>query len=319
MKHLFYPSLVLAAFCTAGTSLGHAQQHKQLNVKKVQVSAPVEAQDVPALMDRNGVEFQPIDQVNWKEYPYKPQVAFRIAHTGKEILVHYRVTEVSVRAVAAADNGKVWEDACAEFFVSPEANDFYYNFECNCAAKLLIQAGRPGDRPMADPAVVATVKRWSSLGSEPFEERVGECTWELALVIRRRAKDVKAEDFADYILGYTCLNDVTARDVQKGDGQWTRGKSMDGFAPLGPVVTDEVDPAALDIETRLNGAVVQRGNTSQFMTAVPQLLEFITASMTLEPGDVVTTGTPAGVGPMVSGDTVEVTVQGIGTLRNHIV
>ena len=142
---------------------------------------------------------------------------------------------------------------------------------------------------------------------------------ELAFVIRRRAKDVKAEDFADYILGYTCLNDVTARDVQKGDGQWTRGKSMDGFAPLGPVVTDEVDPAALAIETRLNGTVVQQGNTSQFMTAVPQLLEFITASMTLEPGDVVTTGTPAGIGPMVPGDTVEVTVQGIGTLRSRIV
>lgn len=142
---------------------------------------------------------------------------------------------------------------------------------------------------------------------------------ELAFVIRRRAKDVKAENFADYILGYTCLNDVTARDVQKGDGQWTRGKSMDGFAPIGPVVTDEVDPAALAIETRLNGTVVQQGNTSQFMTAVPQLLEFITASMTLEPGDVVTTGTPAGVGPMAPGDTVEVTVQGIGTLRNHII
>ena len=127
------------------------------------------------------------------------------------------------------------------------------------------------------------------------------------------------EDFADYILGYTCLNDVTARDVQKGDGQWTRGKSMDGFAPIGPVVTDEVDPSGLAIETRLNGAVVQQGNTSQFMTAIPQLLEFITASMTLEPGDVVTTGTPAGVGPMTPGDTVEITVQGIGTLRNHVV
>ena len=142
---------------------------------------------------------------------------------------------------------------------------------------------------------------------------------ELAFIIRRRAKDVKAEDFADYILGYTCLNDVTARDVQKGDGQWTRGKSMDGFAPIGPVVTDEVDPSGLAIETRLNGAVVQQGNTSQFMTAIPQLLEFITASMTLEPGDVVTTGTPAGVGPMTPGDTVEITVQGIGTLRNHVV
>lgn len=151
-----------------------------------------------------------------------------------------------------------------------------------------------------------------------FVERL-DYEGELAFIIRRRAKNVKVEDFADYILGYTCLNDVTARDVQKGDGQWTRGKSMDGFAPIGPVVTDEVDPSGLAIETRLNGAVVQQGNTSQFMTAVPQLLEFITASMTLEPGDVVTTGTPAGVGPMTPGDTVEITVQGIGTLRNHVV
>ena len=157
-----------------------------------------------------------------------------------------------------------------------------------------------------------------SVHAPGFVERL-DYEGELAFVIRRRAKDVKAENFADYILGYTCLNDVTARDVQKGDGQWTRGKSMDGFAPIGPVVTDEVDPAALAIEIRLNGTVVQQGNTSQFMTAVPQLLEFITASMTLEPGDVVTTGTPAGVGPMAPGDTVEVTVQGIGTLRNHII
>ena len=142
---------------------------------------------------------------------------------------------------------------------------------------------------------------------------------ELAFVIRRRAKDVKAEHFADYILGYTCLNDVTARDIQKGDGQWSRGKSMDGFAPIGPLVTDEVDPADLPVETRLNGRVVQSGRTSQFMTAVPELLEFITASMTLEPGDVVTTGTPAGIGPMNPGDTVEVEIGGIGILRSHIV
>ena len=141
---------------------------------------------------------------------------------------------------------------------------------------------------------------------------------ELAFVIRRRAKDVKAEDYAGYILGYTCLNDVTARDIQKGDGQWSRGKSMDGFAPMGPVVTDEVDPADLAIETRLNGKVVQSGRTSQFMTKVPELLAFITASMTLEPGDVVTTGTPAGIGPMHPGDTVEVEVEGIGVLRNVV-
>ena len=141
---------------------------------------------------------------------------------------------------------------------------------------------------------------------------------ELAFVIKRRAKDVKPEDYADYILGYTCLNDVTARDIQKGDGQWTRGKSMDGFAPIGPLVTDEVDPADLGVETRLNGTVVQTGRTSQFMTPVPQLLAFITAAMTLEPGDVVTTGTPAGIGPMQPGDVVEVEIQGIGVLRNRV-
>lgn len=141
---------------------------------------------------------------------------------------------------------------------------------------------------------------------------------ELAVVIRRRAKDVKAENFASYILGYTCLNDVTARDVQQHDGQWTRGKSMDGFCPIGPWVTDEVDPGSLELETRLNGKAVQQGNTAQFLTKIPQLLEFITASMTLEPGDVVATGTPAGIGLMKPGDVVEVELEGIGILKNQI-
>ncbi|HIY22389.1 MAG TPA: fumarylacetoacetate hydrolase family protein [Candidatus Flavonifractor merdigallinarum] len=142
---------------------------------------------------------------------------------------------------------------------------------------------------------------------------------ELAVVVRRRAKDVKAEDFADYVLGYTCLNDVTARDIQKGDGQWSRGKSMDGFAPMGPLVTDEVNPADLGVETRLNGTVVQSGRTSQFITPLGELFAFITASMTLEPGDVVATGTPAGIGPMKPGDTVEVEIEGIGVLRSRVV
>ena len=94
---------------------------------------------------------------------------------------------------------------------------------------------------------------------------------------------------------------------------------MDGFAPIGPLVTDEVDPSDLAVETRLNGTVVQSGRTSQFMTRIPQLLEFITSAMTLEPGDVVTTGTPAGVGPVNPGDIVDVEIQGIGTLRSHII
>lgn len=142
---------------------------------------------------------------------------------------------------------------------------------------------------------------------------------ELAVIIRRRAKGVKAKDFPDCVLGYTCLNDVTARDIQRHDGQWTRGKSMDGFCPIGPWVTDDVEPSALKIETRLNGKTVQKGNTADFITRVGELIEFITASMTLEPGDVVATGTPAGVGPMVPGDIVEVEIEGIGILRNQII
>lgn len=151
-----------------------------------------------------------------------------------------------------------------------------------------------------------------------FVERL-DYEGELAVVIGRKAKDVKAKDFSDYVLGYTCLNDVTARDIQQHDGQWTRGKSMDGFCPVGPLVTDEVDPAALALTTRLNGKVVQEGNTANFITPVPQLLEFITASMTLEPGDVVATGTPAGIGPMIPGDAVEVELEGIGVLKNQII
>lgn len=141
---------------------------------------------------------------------------------------------------------------------------------------------------------------------------------ELGVVIKKRAKNVKEKDFADYVLGYTCLNDVTARDIQKADGQWASGKSMDGFAPIGPLVTDELDPANADIETRLNGKVVQKSNTSLFITSVAKIIEFITASMTLEPGDIIATGTPAGVGPMRPGDVVEVEVKGVGVLRTYI-
>ena len=156
---------------------------KSLLIKKFE-KCPALASEVPALMDVNDIEFNPIACVNWKEYPYQPEVKFRAAHTGDAILLHYQVTEASVRAVALADDGRVWEDACVEFFLSPEGNDFYYNFECNCATKLLLHGGLAGtERPGASEEVLKSVKRWSSLGTEPFEERVGECTWEVALVI----------------------------------------------------------------------------------------------------------------------------------------
>ena len=156
---------------------------KNLLIKKLG-ECPASASEVPALMDANGVEWNPIEIVNWKEYPYQPVVKFRVAHTGDAILLHYQVTEASVRAVATQDDGRVWEDACVEFFLSPEGNDFYYNFECNCATKLLLHGGLAGtERPGAPEEVLKNVKRWSSLGTEPFEEKVGECTWEVALVI----------------------------------------------------------------------------------------------------------------------------------------
>lgn len=158
-------------------------------------------------------------------------------------------------------------------------------------------------------------------GAVHAPEFVGRLDYEgeLGVIIRRRAKDVRAKDFSDYVLGYTCLNDVTARDVQQHDGQWTRGKSMDGFCPVGPWVVDELDLSALAVETRLNGKPVQQGNTADFITPIPQLIEFITASMTLEPGDVIATGTPAGVGPMIPGDIVEVDIEGIGVLKNAVI
>lgn len=144
-----------------------------------------------------------------------------------------------------------------------------------------------------------------------------EC--ELALVIKKRAHLVKKEDAGEYILGYTCLNDVTARDIQKFDGQWTRGKGFDTFCPMGPYVTDEADPAdGLLIRTFLNGELKQSSDTSKMMWDVPSLIEFITECMTLLPGDVVTTGTPAGIGPMQKGDTVTVEVERVGRLENTI-
>ena len=155
---------------------------KEITIKKIEVK-DVEAIQIPEILNREAVNFQPIDIVNWSDFPYQPKVEFRVAHTGDNLLVHYRVTEKSVRAVAPHDMGRVWEDACCEFFVQPGKEPFYYNFECNCAGTLLLNYGKVGDREPAPEAVASSVKRWASLGREPFEERIGECSWELALVI----------------------------------------------------------------------------------------------------------------------------------------
>ncbi len=142
---------------------------------------------------------------------------------------------------------------------------------------------------------------------------------ELALVIGKRAFQIKPDQVSNYILGYTILNDVTARDIQKLDVQWTRAKSFDTFAPIGPVITDEVNPSALQITTTVNGHIRQQESTAQMIWNIGDLLAFITQGMTLLPGDVVTTGTPAGVGPLLPGDVVTVTIEGIGTLSNPVI
>jgi len=127
------------------------------------------------------------------------------------------------------------------------------------------------------------------------------------------------DDVKPYILGYTCVDDFTARDLQKKDKQWTRAKGFDTFCPVGPIVTDEVDPwAGVSVKTTVNGEVRQDGNTRDFIFQLDAVIRYISQVMTLLPGDLIATGTPAGVGPVVAGDTVEVTVEGIGTLRNPV-
>jgi 2-keto-4-pentenoate hydratase/2-oxohepta-3-ene-1,7-dioic acid hydratase in catechol pathway len=143
---------------------------------------------------------------------------------------------------------------------------------------------------------------------------------ELGVVIGRRCHKLGAdEDVRQYILGYTCINDVTARDLQKKDGQWTRGKGFDTFGPVGPVVSDTPDPwAGVGVQTWVNGAIRQDGNTRDFIFPLDAVIRYISQVMTLVPGDLIATGTPSGVGPLVAGDTVEVTVEGVGTLRNTV-
>lgn len=142
---------------------------------------------------------------------------------------------------------------------------------------------------------------------------------ELAVVIGRVCRDVPAERVPEVVLGYTCANDVTARDLQRKDGQWWRAKGFDTFCPLGPFLVTDLDPSDLRISTRLDGATVQDARTSVMLFDVATLVTFVSAVMTLLPGDVILTGTPDGVGPMVAGQRVEVEVEGIGVLANPLV
>jgi 2-keto-4-pentenoate hydratase/2-oxohepta-3-ene-1,7-dioic acid hydratase in catechol pathway len=153
----------------------------------------------------------------------------------------------------------------------------------------------------------------------PQESAQVEHEGELGVVIRRRARRISpSEDPLSYVLGYTCVNDVSARDLQRKDVQFTRAKSFDTFCPVGPVIVNDINPLDLEVTTRLNGEIKQRARTSTMAFPVPFLIRYISGIMTLNPGDLIATGTPAGVSPMKRGDVVEIEVEGIGVLRNNV-
>ncbi len=141
---------------------------------------------------------------------------------------------------------------------------------------------------------------------------------ELAVVIQDQCTHIEPEDVLEHVAGFTCLNDVTARDLQKKDGQWTRAKSFDTFCPVGPRIVRNIEPNNVRIQSYLNGELRQDSTTAKFIFRVEELVSFVSHVMTLQPGDIIATGTPSGIGAMQRGDTIEITIEGIGTLRNYV-
>jgi 2-keto-4-pentenoate hydratase/2-oxohepta-3-ene-1,7-dioic acid hydratase in catechol pathway len=179
--------------------------------------------------------------------------------------------------------------------------------------------GEPPDQPVLFLKPSTSVIGPGAAISYPKLSRHVDFEGELAVVIGRLCREVPVERVPEVILGYTCANDVTARDLQKADGQWARAKGFDTFCPLGPWIDTDVDPSDLAITTTVNGNVKQNSRTSLLLHDVVKLVAFVSDAMTLLPGDVILTGTPAGVGPIVPGDEVAVTIEGIGTLTNTVV
>jgi 2-keto-4-pentenoate hydratase/2-oxohepta-3-ene-1,7-dioic acid hydratase in catechol pathway len=179
-----------------------------------------------------------------------------------------------------------------------------------------------GGEPPAEPVIFLKPSTSVAGPGDPIRrpalsERV-DFEGELAVVIGRLCRDVPPSRVPEVVFGYTCANDVTARDLQRRDGQWARAKGFDTFCPLGPWIETAVDPADLDLTTTVNGEVRQQSRTSLLLHDVTALIGYASAVMTLLPGDVLLTGTPAGVGPLEKGDEVAVTIEGIGTLRNPV-
>jgi 2-keto-4-pentenoate hydratase/2-oxohepta-3-ene-1,7-dioic acid hydratase in catechol pathway len=180
------------------------------------------------------------------------------------------------------------------------------------------------DRKLPEAPVIFMKPQSGIIGpGEPIElanpENETHYEAELVVVIGRKARDVAEEDALDYVLGYTAGNDVSDRKVQYASGQWVQGKGYDTYCPLGPVVETELDPGKVQVQSRLNGEVRQNSNTEVLIFSVPFLVSYVSKVMTLNPGDIIMTGTPHGVGPMKEGDVIEVDVEGVGVLSNPVV
>ena len=164
-----------------------------------------------------------------------------------------------------------------------------------------------------------TINRTSAIIIYPKVSKQVDYEGELAVVIGKKTKQVSPDEADDYIFGYTIINDVTARDFTLGDGQWTRGKSCDGFAPIGPYVETELNPLNQKIVTKVNGKIKQNSSTSQMIFSPQEIISYVSQTMTLNPGDIIATGTPPGVGPMEADSIVEVSIEDIGTLKNYLI
>lgn len=191
----------------------------------------------------------------------------------------------------------------------------------NYASHVAEMGGDPVDLPSEPGIFLKGLNALSGPGDDvPYPAWTRELHFEgeLAVVVARTMRDVAVADALDHVLGYTMALDVTARDAQRRDLQWARAKSADGFCPVGPWLETDLDPADLRLRTRVNGEVRQDASTRDMIFSVPQVLSYVSRFLTLQPGDVVLTGTPDGVGPLAPGDVVEVTIDEIGTLRNQV-
>lgn len=176
---MFCPMAFLMISCSPNTK----NTMKKLEVTKINATT-LQVDRLPDLLDQENISFQSIDCVNWSDYPYRPNVNFRIAYTDNAVLLNFKVKEKSVRARYREDNDSVWTDSCVEFFIIPANDGIYYNIECNCIGTLLIGAGtEKTKRERATQDVTSNVQRWSSLGNQPFEERAEETDWEMSLII----------------------------------------------------------------------------------------------------------------------------------------